>query len=160
MRDATRMQEETRMNGQVTQAGCPKNPIDAVADELLESYRTLSRQAFRFLRQLREFDLGQGYRRPRKAARAAANTAAWLNRACGIDQEAAREQLRIAYALLNLPLLEDAFEQGDLSYRKVSALTLVADAANEAALLDFALVMTETQVEDYCQRLGKSATRR
>ena len=142
------------MNAQVC---CPENPVDSAADELLEAYRALSRRSCQFLRQLREFDLRRGYEQHRPGLKSARNTPAWLDRACGIDQDVTREQLRIAYALLNLPLVEDAFERGELSPRKVAALTAVANATNEATLLDFAIVMTDSQVEDYCQRLGKSA---
>lgn len=134
-----------------------ENPIDTVADELLDAYRALSRQSYRFLRQLREFDLHRGYEQPGPAGRPAPNTPTWLHRACGIDQDVTREQLRVAYALLNLPRMEDACERGELSSRKVALLSAVANAGNEAALLDFALVMTDSQVDDYCRRLSESA---
>lgn len=142
------------MNAQVCR---PESPVETAADELLEAYRALSRRSCQFLRQLREFDLRRGYEQRRPALKSARNTPAWLNAACGIEQDVTREQLRVAYALLNLPLVDDAFERGDLSTRKVAALTSVANAANEATLLDFALVMTDSQVEDYCQRLSESS---
>ena len=75
-----------------------------------------------------------------------------------MDQDAAREELRIAYALLNLPRIEDAFERGDLSHRKVHALTTIATAVNEGALIDFALATTDAQVAAYCKAQGGLAT--
>ena len=142
------------MNAQMS---CPNPLVDTAAADLADAYRALVRQTCLFLNQLREFDLRRGYGQSDAGAKFAPSTPAWLNRTCGIDQDVTREQLRIAYALLNLPLVEDAFERGELSYRKVGALTFVANATNETTLLDFALVMTDSQVEDYCQQLRKPA---
>ena len=59
----------------------------------------------------------------------------------------------MAYSLLKVPAIESAFCRGELSYRKVRALSPVADAVSERGLLDFALVMTDGQVEEYCRRV-------
>ena len=83
------------------------------------------------------------------------DTAEWLDVRCGIGQEAVREELRVAYALLNLPETEAAFDAGELTFAKVRALIQVATLANETALLDFARAMTDAQVVDYCQRLAR-----
>ncbi len=125
---------------------------------LLRSYRAASRHACLFLQELREFDLQRAYRQPMAGGKVAASTPAWLHAACGLDQDAAREELRIAYALLNLPRIEDAFERGDLSHRKVRALTTIATAGNEGALIDFALATTDAQVAAYCKAQGGLAT--
>ena len=125
---------------------------------LLRSYRAASRHACLFLQELREFDLQRAYRQPMAGGKIAASTPAWLHAACGLDQDAAREELRIAYALLNLPRIEDAFERGDLSHCKVRALTTIATAANEGALIDFALATTDAQVAAYCKAQGGLAT--
>lgn len=84
----------------------------------------------------------------------AANSVEWLAVACGMDEEVARQKLAVAYALANLPRIEEAFEAGSLSYAKVRALVRVANTANEGSMLDFAGVMTDAQVEDYCNRLA------
>lgn len=81
------------------------------------------------------------------------STAKWLHLVCGVDEAEVREALRVAYKLLNLPRTEAAFAAGDLSYRKVRALTAVATADTEAELLPFAVVMTDAQVAQYCSRL-------
>ena len=96
---------------------------------LLQSHRAATRHACLFLQALREFDLQKSYREPLPGGKVAASTPAWLHTACGMDEDAARDELRIAYALLNLPHIEDAFERGDLSHRKVRALTTVATTA-------------------------------
>ena len=87
----------------------------------------------------------------------AADTAEWLHAVCGMDKAAVREALRVAYKLLNLPRTEAAFAAGELSYRKVRAITTVATAASEEELLPFAVTMTDAQVADYCCRLHRRA---
>lgn len=133
------------------------DPTDPLADALVESSRLVAQQMCRFLIRLREFDLHQGYAEPSKGGRIVANCAEWLNANCGIERDTAREMLRVAYSLLNLPCIEMAFESGDLSYAKACALTTVATTANEQSLLDFARVMTDAQVENYCRCLTDRA---
>lgn len=136
---------------------CSEAAQQSLRDELLLGYRNASRHACLFLQRLREFDLEQAYREPLEGGKTFSNAPAWLHAACGIDQDAAREKLSVAYALLNLPRIEDAFERGDLSYRKVRALATIATAVNEAALLDFATATTDAQVAAYCAAQEPSA---
>ena len=129
-------------------------PLESVADDLVSSCRTLSRHGYRLLVLLREFDMRRGYREARGKGRCAADSAEWLDARCGIGRDAVRTKLRVAYALLNLPKIEAAFEDGELTFTKVRALIEVASFDNEGALLDFARATTETQVAEYCRRLG------
>jgi hypothetical protein len=71
----------------------------------------------------------------------------WLNWRCGLDLGAAREKVRVAHALEALPLISAAMARGELSYSKVRALTRVANAATESALLNVALHGTASHVE-------------
>jgi hypothetical protein len=71
----------------------------------------------------------------------------WLNWRCGIGLNAAREKVRVAHALKDLPAISSAFESGQLSFSKVRALTRIADGANEAELLKLAHHATAAQVE-------------
>lgn len=71
----------------------------------------------------------------------------WLNWKCGIDMGAAREKVRVAHALEQLPAIGDAMGRGELSYSKVRALTRVADPATEQLLLTIALHGTAHHVE-------------
>jgi hypothetical protein len=71
----------------------------------------------------------------------------WLNWRCGISLNAAREKVRVAHALKDLPAISSAFESGQLSFSKVRALTRIADPANEAELLELAHHATAAQVE-------------
>ena len=63
----------------------------------------------------------------------AATCAQWLNRQRGIGPVAAREKLRVAHALEDLPKISSAFGTGELSYSKVRALTRVAQRAEDAS---------------------------
>ena len=71
----------------------------------------------------------------------------WLNWRTGLDLGAAREKLRVAAALAELPHIAAAMACGRLSYSKVRALSRVAAPATEARLLAVACGSTAAQVE-------------
>jgi len=74
---------------------------------------------------------------------------AWLNWRIGLGLGAAREKVRVAHALANLPAVSAAMQRGALSYSKVRAITRVATPANEARLVDLALSATAAQTERF-----------
>ncbi len=76
----------------------------------------------------------------------------WLAWQCGLGPGAAREHVRVARALSGLPVVEAAFAAGRLSYSKVRALTRVASADCETALVEFALRATASQTERFCRQ--------
>ena len=71
----------------------------------------------------------------------------WLNFKCGIGMNAAREKVRVAHALADLPKISMAFQKGELSYSKVRAMTRIADSGNEDYLLMIAHHGTAHHVE-------------
>jgi hypothetical protein len=71
----------------------------------------------------------------------------WLSWRCGVALGAAREKVRVARRLPELPLITAAFAKGELSYAKVRALTRVANDANEPELVDIAKTATASQLE-------------
>lgn len=71
----------------------------------------------------------------------------WLHWRTGIDLGAAREKVRVARALPALPVVSARMQRGQLSYAKVRALTRVATAENEQALVDLTLAGTAAHVE-------------
>ncbi|MEQ1911453.1 MAG: DUF222 domain-containing protein [Vicinamibacterales bacterium] len=73
----------------------------------------------------------------------------WLHWRTGIDLGAAREKVRVAKALVSLPLVSAAIQRGAISYAKVRAITRVATSENEAVLLDIALAGTAAHVERF-----------
>jgi hypothetical protein len=70
-----------------------------------------------------------------------------LNFQCGIGLNAAREKVRVAHALKDLPQISEAFRRGELSYSKVRAMTRIADASNEDYLMMIARHGTAHHVE-------------
>ena len=73
--------------------------------------------------------------------------AQWLSWRIGLGPKAAREKVRVARALRELPSVDAAFGRGELSYSKVRALTRVATPETEQDLLDVALNATASQLE-------------
>ena len=81
----------------------------------------------------------------------------WLKWRCDLSTNAARDKLRIAHALKELPLLSEHFAAGKLSYTKVRALSRVATALNEADLIDMAMRMSARHVEEHCKQRSNAA---
>ena len=79
----------------------------------------------------------------------------WLNWRCGVGMTAAREQVRVARRLQELPLVRATFARGELSYSKVRAITRVAHPAIEAKLVDLARWSTASQLEQACAALRR-----
>ena len=71
----------------------------------------------------------------------------WLAFRCGYSLGAARERVRAARALADLPETSAAMSRGELSFCAVRALTRVATPENEADLLDLARGATTAQLE-------------
>src|SRR5262245_32973007 len=116
--------------------------IQALANEITELAGHLNAANYRFLKLIAEFDSREGW-----ADGATCSCAHWLNWKCGIDIGAAREKVRTARALENLPRISAAMERGELSYSKARALTRVACEGTEEALLNIALHGTANHVE-------------
>ena len=92
------------------------------------------------------------------ADQGALSCAHWLSWACGIDTHTAREKVRVARALTELPLLSEALAKGELGYSKVRALTRIATPGNEVDLLNIGLHGTAQHVEKFV-RLHRRAKR-
>jgi hypothetical protein len=73
--------------------------------------------------------------------------AEWLAWRCALTPRSAREHVRVARRLPELPLIHAAFARGELSYAKVRALTRVATEEDEKELLELARVSTAAQLE-------------
>src|SRR5215510_3571695 len=119
----------------------PLAEMDQLGDEIAELSAHLDAVTARLLGLLREFDArggwGNGFR----------SCAHWLNWRVGLDMGAAREKVRVARALGQLPLLAAALARGELSYAKVRALTRVATAETEGRLLTVGRSGTAAHVE-------------
>ena len=95
-----------------------------------------------FLDLVAEFDRREGW-----GGWGMRSTAHWLSLHCGMTLGAARERVRVARCLAQLPLIREAFAQGRLSYCKVRALSRVATPVTEPELLELALAATGAQLE-------------
>ena len=120
----------------------------ALGDRIAEQAYQLDAALHRLMTDLRAFDAA-GY----WADAGATSCAVWLGWRVGWDPGTAREHVRVARALGALPLIDAALAAGRLSYSKVRALTRVATAATEAALLDTAMRTTAAQLEVVCRKL-------
>ena len=96
----------------------------------------------RLLTLIREFDQKEYW-----AQQGLCSCAHWLNFKCGIGMNAAREKVRVAHALAELPRTSEEFANGTLSYSKVRAITRIADETNEDYLLMIAKHGTAHHVE-------------
>ena len=108
----------------------------------------------RMLSELRDFDRREGW-----ALSGALSCAQWLSWRTGLAPGAARERVRVARRLGELPAVEAALERGELTYSKVRAMTRVATAANESTLVELGTQMTAAQLEETCRRLEQVAPR-
>ncbi|MCC5874007.1 MAG: DUF222 domain-containing protein [Gammaproteobacteria bacterium] len=79
------------------------------------------------------------------------STAHWLHARFGIALGAAREKVRVAHALAELPTVSETLSRGQISYSKVRALTRIATPDNEAELLQFAERSTAADMEQLCK---------
>ena len=120
----------------------PETPIFELAEELVESWRGITKCTAEFLRAVGEFDRRHGYQ-----DWGYVDTAQWLDAECGISRVTAREKVRVARELEGLGKIAEAFADGSLSYSKVRALTRLADLGNEGALLDLALKCPASELE-------------
>jgi hypothetical protein len=96
----------------------------------------------RWLLLIAEFDRRCGHERS-----GFVSCSSWLAWRCSLTARAAREQLRVARSLAELPRIRAAFGSGRLSYSKVRALTRVAGPAMEAELLELAEHASAAQLE-------------
>jgi len=90
-------------------------------NNLTELAAHINAATYRFLLLIAEFD-----RREAWGHEGVKSCAHWLNWKCGLSLGAAREKIRVARALPDLPLVSGSFARGELSFSKVRAITRVA----------------------------------
>ena len=114
--------------------------IDQLGEEIAELAAHISAATYELLVMIRQFDELGGWNNARSCAH-------WLNWRIGLSLSAAREKVRTAKALADLPLISDAMRTGKLSYSKVRAMIRIATPENEANLLIMGLDSTAAQIE-------------
>ena len=111
-----------------------------LGDRIAELFARIQAAAHELLVLIREFDEQDGWH-------GCLSCAQWLSWRAGLSPGSAREHVRVARALGNLPKLSDAMRRGKVSCSKVRAVTRVAIPENEQTLLDVALAGTAAHVE-------------
>jgi len=131
--------------GVETEAPLPER--QSLESQLTQLAGQLNAMNFQFLSLLAEFDDQGGWQQD-----GVKSLSHWLNWKCGIGALAAREKLRVARALPELPGIREAFCRGEISYSKVRAMTRVATPANESLLLQIARHGTAQHVEQVVRK--------
>jgi len=132
-------------------AGPPQVPLERLEAQICELAGHLAAATFRFLVLLADFDARRGW-----ASWEMTSCAAWLSWKCQMSSGTAREHVRVARALRDLPVIRAEFAAARLSYAKVRALTRIATPQNEAGLAELAGPMTGNQLERFAGRTGRS----
>ena len=117
-------------------------PHEALGNRISELSAHLNAAKAQLLELIAEFDACGGW-----ADEGCLTCAHWLNWKCGVSTTAAREQVRVARALRELPQIHDAFARGVISYSKVRAMTRVATPDSEEYLLMLAEHGTAAHIE-------------
>jgi hypothetical protein len=116
--------------------------LDQLATEICTLAGHINAANHRLLLLIAEFDRRNGW-----SDSATQSCAHWLNWKCGIALGAAREKVRVARALENLPRISAAMASGALSYSKAREITRVGNSSNEDYLLMIAGHGTAAHVE-------------
>src|SRR6266567_756274 len=121
-------------------------PLERLEAQICELAGHLAAATCRFLVLLADFDARRGW-----ASWEMSSCAAWLSWKCQMTAGAAREHVRVARALRDLPVIRGEFGAGRLSYAKVRALTRIATLDNERGLAEIAGPMTGNQLERFAR---------
>jgi hypothetical protein len=125
-----------------TEATTDVMPLERLEAEITELAGQLAAGECRWLELVAEYDRRRGHE-----SWGCRTIAHWLSWHCGLDMRAAREKVRVAHALRELPRVREEFAAGRLSYSKVRAITRVATPANEEELVMYAQHATAAQTE-------------
>ena len=122
---------------------CPDGPpaeVVALGDRIAELSARIQAATWELLSLIRQFDERNGWD-------GCTSCAEWLGWRTGLALGAAREHVRVARALADLPKLSDAMRRGRVSYSKMRAVTRVATPETEDDLLNVVLSGTAAHVE-------------
>ena len=96
-------------------------PLPRLEQEITELAGHINAATARWLTLVGEFDRREGW-----AEWGCRSCTHWLSYRCGLSPAAAREQVRVARLLADLPQIRTAFGGGELCYSQVRAITRVA----------------------------------
>jgi hypothetical protein len=121
-------------------------PLERLEAQICELAGHLAAATCRFLVLLGDFDARRGW-----ASWEMTSCAQWLSWKCQLSSGTAREHVRVARALRDLPVIRGEFGAGRLSYAKVRALTRIAAPRTERGLAEIAAPMTANQLERFAR---------
>src|SRR3954452_5452500 len=116
--------------------------IDALGGEIVRLAADMEAAMCHWLELVAEFDERSGW-----FEQGCTTCAQWIAWRCGLGEEAARERVRVARRLRELPLVRAAFSRSELTYSKVRALTRIDDLGDEARMVELARNHTAAQLE-------------
>jgi len=131
---------ETEVAGE--EAEDPEDELLLLGERCARTYLRADALHYKAMTLLAEFHRREGWRDT-----AFPSTAEWLAWRVGIRLGTARERLRAALALEDLPQTSEALEGGRISFAKARALTRVATPDNENVLLDLAYSCSAAHLE-------------
>ncbi len=124
-----------------------KLELELLGEHIAMQAAHLDAALHRLLTDLRKFDEGGGW-----YSAGARSCARWLSWRVGWDNRTASEHVRVANALGECPLIDEALRRGEVSYSKVRAMTRVAKPDNEERLLEYARHATGAQLDEICRK--------
>ena len=117
------------------------NPKERLGEEIATLAARIDAATYELLVLIRKFDEQEGWNN------GFLSCAHWLTWRIGLVPGTARERVRVARALGELPLLSEAMKHGQLSYSKVRALTRIARPDTEQSLVDLGRTTTAAHIE-------------
>ncbi len=120
--------------------------IDVLGDQIAEMSAHIDAAMHRLLTAIREFDSASGWH-----VQGALSCAHWLAWRVGWDLRTARERVRLARKLAELPLVNEQLRVGAMSYSQARAISRVATAEKEALWIAYAKRMPASQLDTMCR---------
>ena len=117
-------------------------PLEVLERQLTSHAAHLAAAEARWLGWLGEYCIREGW-----GTWGCSGPVQWLSWQCGMSPSTAREKVRIALALRELPVIARRFGQGRLSYSKVRALTRIATPDSDYDLAELAVAATGSQLD-------------
>ncbi len=130
-------------------------PTDDLEDEIAILPATIAAATYRLLCLIEELRRRGGWADPLDS-RGFRSCAHWLSWRVGLSLGTARQYVRVARALPELPQLSEAFGRGEVSWSKVRAVTRVATPESEEDWLGIARAGTASHVEKLVRRYRKA----
>ncbi len=129
-------------------------PLERLEAEIIGWSGDLAAATARLLELVAEYDRREGWK-----AWGCRSSAHWLSWKCGESLHTAREKVRVARALDDLPLIAESFRAGELSYSKVRAITRVACGADDGEWRDIARNATRAELDRIVSAVRNSLDR-